>query len=167
MITLTIGFSKPRGDLALFGKAIMLYNRSKFSHCYVRFETAFEVPMISQASKGMVNFMSIPAFEKNNHIVEEFKIEVTPEQMTAIKMHSMHKAGLPYSVKQIVGIVIADIFNLKTNPFDKSPDTLVCSEYLAQIAGMLGVELDKDSSLISPKEMNKAFHKAYEGKFVL
>jgi hypothetical protein len=156
---LVVGFSRPKSKFALFGQLIMLYNRTPYSHCYIKYTTLTGVPLVSQASKGMLNIMSVPAFNLHNDVIHEFELPVTPEQLRLIKKNSMEKAGLPYSVKQIFGIVMADIFGLKVNPFDTDRDTFVCSEYLGQILLLLGYELPKDLSLLTPKDIYEALEK--------
>ena len=155
MSKLTIGFSRPSSKFAIFGRAIMLYEGVNYSHCYIKYTTGSGSVLICQASKGMLNFMSVPAFLLHNVVVEEFEIDVTPDQLAFIKKKSMDKAGLPYSVKQIVGIVVAGIFKLKTNPFDSDPDTFVCSEWVGETLQSLGVKIDKDLGLITPKDIRE------------
>jgi hypothetical protein len=153
MATLTIGFSKPSSRFALFGKAIMLYQRTNYSHCYIQFDTNSGSTLICQASKGMLNFMSPRAFELHNVRVKEFKLEVSTEKLGQIKKKSMDKAGLPYSVWQIIGITLADLLKLKKNPLDRNEDTFVCSEWVGQVLESIGADLDKDLSLLTPKDI--------------
>jgi hypothetical protein len=156
---LTIGFSKPKSKFAFFGRAIMLYEGTPYSHCYIKFTTLTGVTLISQASKGMLNFMSVPAFEMHNEVVEEFHLEVSDTLITLIKQNSMAKAGLPYSTLQIIGIVVADLFNLDKNPFDTDLDTFVCSEYLGQILMLLDYKIPRDLSLLTPKDIYTALER--------
>lgn len=161
MAKLTIGFSKPKSKFAVFGRAIMIYQGTPYSHCYVKYETSSEVFLIAQASKGMVNFMSVPAFELHNSIVQEFDLDVTAKQFSAVKKKSMESAGLPYSILQICGILVADILGLKVNPFDTDKDTFVCSEYLGQILLLLDYEITKDLSLLTPKDVHEIMEKKH------
>lgn len=161
MSTITIGFSKPASKWAIFGRAIMLYNSTPYSHCYIKFSTSGGVDLISQASKGMVNFMSVPAFIGHNTIVREFQLEVSAEQLLQIKVYCMQKAGLPYSVKQIIGILIADLFHLDKNPLDADKDTFICSEFLGEILSILNIHPPKDLSLLAPIDIYKELEKSH------
>ena len=162
MSTLTIGFSKPKSKFAIFGRAIMLYESTPYSHCYIKFTTTTNITLISQASKGMLNFMSVPAFELQNEVVKEFHVEVTDEQLKQIKIKSMEKAGLPYSALQILGILVADLFNMDKNPFDTDEDTFVCSEYLGQILLLLDYKIPRDLSLLTPRDIYIAMERKNE-----
>jgi hypothetical protein len=153
MELLTIGFSKPKSKFALFATAIKWFEQTEYSHCYIKFTTSSGVPLICQASKGMLNFMSPAAFNLHNIIVKEYEIVVSIEQLTQIKTSSMEKAGLPYSIKQVFGIVLARIFKLNKNPLDISEDTFVCSEWVGQVLESIGADLDKDLSLLTPRDI--------------
>lgn len=152
---LIIGFSRPRSTYAVFGKALMWYDSVPYSHCYIKFTTLTGITLISQASRGMINFMSVPAFDLHNVVVEEFQVEVSKETFQEIKELAMSKAGFPYSTKQIAGILVADVFNLHKNPLDLSKDTFVCSAYLANVCVLLGWALIKHESIMKPSDIYK------------
>ena len=159
---LIIGFSKPTAKFIPFAWAIQLFEGTEYSHCYIQFETSSGPTLICQASKGMLNFMSPEAFNLHNQVIREFEIEMSQEQLTQIKVRSMEKAGLPYSITQIIGIVIARIFKLDKNPLDQDKDTFVCSEWVGQVLESLGAELDKDLNLLTPRDIYEYLEKHYD-----
>lgn len=161
MKTLTVGFSKPKSKYAIGGSLIRWYQGTEYSHCYIKFEVISGPTLISQASKGMLNYMSPAAFDLHNVIVKEFQIQVPDEAFTKIKIMSMEKAGLPYSMIQLVGIVIADLFKLKKNPLDRNTDTFVCSEWVGQVLETIGADIEKDLSLLSPKDIYQYLEKTH------
>ena len=161
MANIIIGFSKPKTRFAIFAFAIKRFESTEYSHCYIKFKTFSGPPLVCQASKGMLNFMSPKAFDMHNIIVKEFSLDIPFEQLTQIKIKSIEKAGLPYSIKQIIGIVFARIFKLKVNPFDTDENTFVCSEWVGQVLKSIGAELDKDLSLLTPKDIYKYLEKHY------
>lgn len=159
---LTIGFSKPTSKFVPFAWAIQWFEQTEYSHCYIKFETSSGPSLICQASKGMLNFMSPEAFNLHNKVVREFELELSSEQLTQIKISSMEKAGLPYSIRQIVGIVIARIFKLTKNPLDHDKDTFVCSEWVGQVLESIGAELDKDLNLLTPRDIYEYLEVHYD-----
>lgn len=156
MRTLIVGFSKPKSKFAIFGRLIMLYSRTPYSHCYISFP---DVELISQASKGMVNFMNKDVFLEHNVIVKEFDIPVSDVQFQQVKRYAMKTAGKKYSFLQILGILIADLLRLDRNPLDMNKQTFVCSEYLGQIFKMLSIKINKHISLVTPKDIYEKVNK--------
>lgn len=157
MRTLKVGFSKSTKFMPLFSWAIRVWDRIEYSHCYTEFENRRhpELPLIYQASHDMMNFMSRPVFEKENEVVEEFTIQVSDEAYDRLMYKAIQIVGKPYGVKQIVGIILADIFNLKKNPFQTKEDTYICSEWCAIVLDELGYVIPKDRNLVTPKDIHK------------
>lgn len=157
MRKLKIGFSKSTKFMPFFSWAVRLWEDTEFSHCYTEFENRRhpELPLIYQASHDMMNFMSRLVFEANNEIVEEFVIEVSDEAYDNLLYKAIQIVGKPYGVKQILGIVLARIFNLKKNPFQTRGDTYICSEWCGIVLKELGYVLPKDPNLITPKDVYK------------
>jgi hypothetical protein len=156
--TLIIGFSKPKSPWSIFGHLIRIYTGADYSHCYIKFKSS---QLISQASKGIVNFTHEDVFLKNNLVIREFHIPVSDIQFEQIARYAIKTAGKPYSILQIFGIILADILSLDRNPLDMNKNTFVCSEYLGQILKLLGVKLDKHLSLVSPEDVYFKLEKLY------
>jgi hypothetical protein len=157
MRKLVIGFSKSTKKLPLFSWAIRLWDGTEYSHCYTQFENRRhpELPLIYQASHDMMNFMSRQVFESNNAVIEEFTIEITDEAYDHLMYKAIQLVGKPYGVKQILGIAVARVLNLKTNPFHTRQDTYTCSEWCGMVLKELGYVLPKDPNLITPKDVYK------------
>ena len=152
-----IGFSKSTKKLPLFSWAVRLWDGTPYSHCYTEFENRRhpELPLIYQASHDMMNFMSRPVFETENEVIEEFLIEVSDEAYDHLLYKAIQIVGKPYGVKQILGIVVARLFNLNYNPFETKADTYICSEWCAIVLEELGYVLPKDRNLLTPKDIHK------------
>lgn len=157
MRKVVIGFSKSTKKLPLFSWAIRLWEGTDYSHCYTQFENRRhpELPLIYQASHDMMNFMSRSVFQTENQVVEEFVIEVNDEAYDNLMYKAIQLVGKPYGVRQIFGIVLARIFDLKVNPFETKKDTYTCSEWCAIVLKELGYVLPKDPNLITPKDVYK------------
>lgn len=121
-----IGFSRAKG-FKPFSWLIMWYEKSDFSHVYIRLNTKWNTQLIYQASGAQVNFMGIKYFESVAQIVEEFELEISEDDYNTLMEFCTYECGAPYSLKQIFGMAIADIFKLKKNPFS-SQNRYVCSE---------------------------------------
>jgi hypothetical protein len=114
--------------------------------------------MISQASRGIVNFMSNDSFLVDNIIIDEVEIEVSDEVYCKIVELCEKKAGIPYSKKQIIGILIAQLLRLDRNPFDMSKQTVVCSEWVGLVLVLAGYKFETHLSLLTPVHIWKACH---------
>lgn len=155
MRTIKFGFSYSTKVFPIFSIGIRVWDGTEFSHCYTEFENRKfpHIPLIYQASHDMMNFMTRPTFLHNNKITHEFVVEVTDEQHDRLLEAAMKMAGKPYSTRQILGIVLADIFNLKKNPFTKSEESFICSEWCAIAMEILGFSFEKDRNLLKPVDI--------------
>ena len=99
--------------------------------------------------------MSRPVFLDTNKIVEEFEIEVSDEAYDRLMYRAIQLVGKPYGVRQIIGIVISQIFNLKKNPFVTKKDTYICSEWCGLVLKELGYVIPKDPNLLTPADVYK------------
>lgn len=161
MKTIVVGFSRHKSPFAIFSRLIRLYAGTDYSHCYIKFKAS---QLISQASKGLVNFTHEDVFLSHNIVTEEFHIPVTDLQFQQVAAYAIKTAGKEYSSLQILGILIADLLRLDRNPLDMSKDTFICSEYLGHILRLLGVKLDKHMSLLTPEDIYKELSRIYGKK---
>lgn len=123
---ITIGFSKGKG-IKPFSKAIMWYECTDFSHVYIKINTKWNTQLIYHASGTQVNFMGIKYFEMNAVPVHEFEFDINEDDYNKLMEFCTLECGAPYSIKQVFGILVADFFKLKKNPF-ASKNRYVCSE---------------------------------------
>lgn len=153
MKKIIIGFSHSTKKFALFSKAIQLWDGVPYSHVYFQFESQkYNVEMIYQASSTMLNYMAKPVFLKNNEVIKEFEIQITEQQYDKLMKDCMESAGLEYGVKQVFGIVIADILHLSNNPFSDN-EKYICSEWVAEQLEKLGYKFDKELDLVKPSDI--------------
>lgn len=158
MKTIVVGFSKSTKSIAPFSKAICLWDKTNYSHVYFQFKNVkYDVDMIYQSSSTMLNYMSKEVFLHHNTIAYEFKIAVTNEQYDKLMKNCIISAGLPYSIMQIFGIILADVFNLKSNLF-QNKDKYVCSEWVAEQLEELGYQFNKDLGLVKPSDIYRVLN---------
>lgn len=153
MKTIIVGFSHSTKKFAPFSKALQHWDNVPYSHVYFQFHAdKHDVDMVYQASSNMLNYMSKPVFLSINAVVEEIEIQVSDSDYNKLMKSCMESAGLEYALLQVVGIAIADIFNLDKNILS-NPDKYVCSEWVAEQLEHLGYKFDKPLDLIKPKDI--------------
>lgn len=159
MKKIIVGFSRSTKHFSPFSKGIQLWDNCDYSHVYFQFESSkYNVSMIYQASSTMLNYMSKDVFLQHNEVIYEFTLEITDEQYFQIMQNCMKSAGLAYGIKQIFGIIIADIFKLNKNIFS-DPEKYVCSEWVAEQIELLDYKFNKSLDLIKPIDVFKVLKK--------
>lgn len=163
MAKIYVGFSSPK-TWKPFAEAIKLAEGTQFSHIYIRMPTKakYGQDLIYHASGLAVNFMSSVIFESHNNIIKEFELDIDPETYNKTIAFAISKAGIPYGVKQILGIAICILGRKlgKTwkNPFADGDCSYICSELVAEIArNCWGISIADDLQLIDPKTLYSLF----------
>lgn len=158
MENITIGFSRPQ-KWKPFAWLIMTAYGIPYDHVYIKFHSNYyERDVIYQASSTMVNFMSPIVFQANNIIVKEFQLDISTENKKNMVKFAMDNAGIPYGIKQCLGLAIVKIcemFGKKIlNPFKDGGKTYVCCElatYVLEQYDSISIPFDQDT--INPKEL--------------
>lgn len=154
-MTLRIGFSKPKTGFPLLSWIIRLYEGVPFSHVYMRWQTKSGLWLCYHASGIQVNFLGPAAFEHHIHIVEEFEYEVSEEHAHVFRDYCIEQCGKPYALKELFGIVLADLFQLKKNPLSGGEWIQYCAELLARSWEKLtGQQLDFDKDRVKLKQVH-------------
>ena len=157
MYHVTIGFSKSKKFFPVGSWVIRLYQRTPYSHVYIKFYSeSLERSIIYEAVGQGVRFIGNKAWGKFAEPVSEFKISVSKDQYVELMRFCVDTSGLPYSYTQNLGIFLANLFKLKTNPLNSKGYN--CSEVIANILSKQGYEFKKDLNLITPKEIYEALN---------
>lgn len=103
-----------------------------------------------------VNFYESHNFDLENETLNEFVLEVDNKTYVNTLTYAIDKAGVPYGIKQIFGILFIKILKsiglAVNNPFANGPKEYVCSELVAEILGKFGHVTFKDNlDTITPK----------------
>ena len=170
MKSIVVGFSKSKKKLPIASWLIMLFQRTLFSHTYIRLNVGNTLPSdkILHASEGLVQSMSGTQFDKKHKVVQEFEI-VIPDIIVTDKLMNrksslynamlniMHEAsGDNYGTMQNIGIVYVRFMKFLgkevDNPFKCGWN---CSEFVASILMMIYPDKFKDVNLntITPKQV--------------
>lgn len=159
MRKLYVGFSRPKSGFVPFSQAIRAVLGTTYSHVYVKFKSdSFNRVLIYQASHLAVNFVGEDRFNDSAVTVAEFELDVSDETFKQTIQFAIDKAGVPYGMSQIFGILYVKalgLFGVKAkNPFPNGSGNYICSELVAQILKeIIGLKIEKDLDLIDPKEV--------------
>ena len=149
-----IGFSSPKSPWKLFANSIKLIEKRPYDHVYVRFpEPLYKKYMIFQASGTMVNMISPEIFLKVNFTIKEYEIEINEEQYGELWSFILTHLGIPYSLKQILGVLLMKIFHIK-QPFTEL-DGEICSKLGSQICELLNIQIKEDLNSITPSDLDE------------
>jgi len=153
METLTIGFSRSRKKLALISWLIRLYQRTPYSHTYLKFHSATLNRLLTYEAVGSgVRFIGNQQWSKEAEEIHSFTIPVKKCNYITILQYCVDHAGSDYGFMQNVGVILARIFRMKSNPFKKGKN---CSELVAEVLIHEGYKFDKQLDLITPKDIYK------------
>ena len=154
MKKITIGFSRSSGKLPIFSWLIMLFQRTNYSHAYMKFNSDnIDRTIVFQASGLKVNFIGLELFKTKEIIVKEFEIEISDESFNNIMKYAVDRAGQPYSLLQIINTAIYMI--CRKSPFDNQIIGWDCSKLMADMLEKeLGYNITEDLDVISPKDLH-------------
>lgn len=149
---IVIGFSRSKSIFAFFSLIIRLYLRTRYSHTYLKFySNSLGTSLVYEAVGSGVRFVGTKYFQSKALEVEEFKLTLTEEEYKKLLKWCVENEGQPYGFLQNIGIVIANILKLKSNPFKKGVN---CSEMIGRILANRGYKITKDFDLLDPKDIN-------------
>lgn len=146
-----IGFSKPTASLPLFGMLIEWVEARPYDHAYVRLPDPMDGEyLIFQASNLQVNLYNKDIFQQAHQSLKEYEIDITDEQYKALWKFVKSMLGIPYSLKEDLGILLMKIFHLAAQPFNDGNQAEFCSKLAATVCEMLGIKLPEDAGAIDP-----------------
>ena len=148
---ITIGFSKSRKKFAVGSWLIRWYMETPYSHVYVKFHSdSLNRDLVYEAVGSGVRFIGEKKWQSHAEEVASFSIQVPDDKYADLVKYCIDNAGDEYGFLQNIGIVIAGVFNEKFNRFN---DGMNCSENTYNIANLLGIVINKDKNLITPKDL--------------
>lgn len=153
MQQIVIGFSKSSKKLAVLSWLIRLYQKTPYSHTYLRFYSeTLNRTLVYEAVGSGLRFVGNWQWKKEAKEVYSFTIDVKKCNYVSMLQYCVDHAGTDYGFMQNVGVLIARIFGMKSNPFRKGKN---CSEVIAEILIHEGYTFDKPFDLITPKDIFK------------
>ena len=142
-VVLTGSLKKPR----FFADLIVWWDKHKnkaekpISHVSFKWTAkSWERDLFYQAQGHATIFSGGTLFYKQHEVIEEYELELTKEVESKIGQACVDREGIPYAVKQTVGIGISGLVYILTcgrhdieNPFADGTETVNCLEEVARI----------------------------------
>jgi len=133
-----------------------------YSHVFMGFDSSsLGLRSVYHAAHGMVHFMARDNFEIINHVVREYKINITEQQHTNMLRRAILLAGLPYAKLELAETVLYDIahtLGIKYTPSDEVG--YICSELVgAFLTAELGYVFTKPGCILNPADIDNALAK--------
>ena len=153
MKTISIGFSKSAKKFAIGSIAIRAYMQTDYSHVYIKFYSkSLDRTLIYEAVGSGVRFIGQEKWK--NHAIEmhSYDLEISDESYIKLMQFCVDNAGEEYAFCQNLGVVIAKVFNLEKNPFEKGQ---YCSEITGELLKLEGFRICKDINLVTPKDIKR------------
>ena len=162
MRKLRVGFSRPKSKtFPIFAWLIMLYERTPFSHVYIRWETKWETWLCYHAASVMIHFLGETSFAKHIHIVEEFEFDVTDEQFDKLMRFCTKYVGADYAISEVLKIPLWDLG--VTAPSTDDPWKQFCAELVLRAFGeMDGKELTLEADRVRLKTVYNFVKEKYQ-----
>lgn len=155
-------FSDSRGS-GFFGFFIKVWQRNTaFSHVTIRFyDTRIREHVIIESSHGEVHMMEWTNWKKHNQTKIEIPIKVDEERIVKLLKSTVRYLQLPYSFKNIAGIVLKRFFGASF--FDDDAKAFICSELIGELLKDK-LQIEQDLDFITPADIYNALkrHNLYE-----
>jgi len=151
-----VGLSNPKSD-NIYSKGIRTILRTPYSHCYVRWETSWGFDAVYEASGSSIKFVGGDIWHKNNNIHREWEMDISSRTYhSKFLPYLMSISGTSYGFIQILGILIAIIFGLSSNPLGDKSRKMICSELVYYIlTEIFEKKWENDPDLITPKDLER------------
>jgi len=151
MKTIIIGFSKSKKFLPIGSWLIRLFEQTPYSHVYLKFHSeSLNRTLIYEAVGSGVRFIGSTAWEQHAQEVASFDVDIIQCNYITLLQYCIDNAGIEYGYMQNIGISLAKLLNLKTNPFQTGKN---CSELVSEILKVEGFKPVINKDLITPKDV--------------
>ena len=166
MKQISINFTSSKKLLPIGCWLIKAYMNTSYSHVALEYTTSRNKSLVYEAVGVGVRFISKELWLQIAEIKESYILNMSEDQYNKVMDYCIDHAGIRYGYLQNLGIVLADLFNLKKNPFNGKEE--VCSQMLGEVLLELGFVFNKSTELLTPKDielalkMNNLFRKSGE-----
>ena len=153
MKSFIVGFSKAKSPWKIGSQVIREVENRDYSHVYIKFYSkSLDRTLIYEAVGSGVRFIGQEKWK--NHAIEmhSYDLEISDESYIKLMQFCVDNAGEEYAFCQNLGVVIAKVFNLEKNPFQKGQN---CSEITGELLKLEGFRICKDINLVTPKDIKR------------
>ena len=151
---LYIEFTRPlSGKCPFLSNLIRKFEKTPYSHVRLRWETGRKVPIVYEASGSQVSFLGDYAQTKQQvEVIHSFAIPLSLEQKQKLVDVAITYAGISYGKKQLFGLFLMRLFNLRKNPLADGMQGLICTELVARVlARVLNIHMNIDYDIVGLK----------------
>lgn len=154
--TVYIDFTRSRARFPLFSWAIQLFEQARYSHVRLHWRSNWFEWTTFEASGSAVRIIGRVG-EKHYPVTLVHRYEVTLNDEQFKRMISMLRyAGVRYGVKQILGMALQRLFDLRKNPFGDRHYTMVCSELIAYfLIEVMNVNPIENLDSVGPRQLKE------------
>lgn len=156
-----MGFSTPKRQNPL-SYLIKLIEGTPFSHAYIALRVEPGINVIYEANTLGLHFKSYRHFKIDNTIIKEYPLQIDNEQYNDLLSFLFNDSGKPYSVYQLIGILVYRIGKVfgKTWKITRDGTTQqVCSEVIAGILHVIDPSFVVDFDYATPKDLYQYLEK--------
>jgi len=159
MAKVIIGFSKPT-KFKLHAWIIEKIDGASFDHAYLRLTSSFlERDIIYQATSKGVDFIGSTLWLKNTRPVEEYELDITPDNYKTLIQFCIDNAGVPYGFLGVFGAgirkIVAKFGKTINNPFNDGLSSEFCSEIVTRCLDTIDpAQFDLNPDNITPNDLN-------------
>lgn len=167
MRKITFGFSKPKNKIfPIFSWLIRWYEKTPYSHVYLRWETSYGPKICYHAAHTTLHFLSELQFDKEIITVEDFELEVSEEAYKQVMLYCLKTCGREYGLWEVFGVALSEKLGLNFNLFKTGDREQFCAELAYRVLGIISdekltvdpdmVKLQYVHSLIKARAVNNA-----------
>lgn len=155
MTELFMEFTRPSGCKPI-SWAIRAIQGTPYSHVRFRWINSMGVEIIYEASGSNVKFIGpLAASSMKVDTVASVRFTLDRPQYRELVRVCMTYAGVTYGKLQLIGIGLAQLFNLNRNPLSRGTRQQVCSELAGRVMEeVLGQKIPLDWDMAGPKEIH-------------
>ena len=151
MKELKIQFTRPKGHkFPILSKIIRWAEKTPYSHVRLKWINTTGTSLVYEASGDEVKFLGPMAqLRAPVEIVSEFVFTLDQEAYRRLVKICMKYAGIKYSKKQLIGLLLVKLLRLKKNPIRDGHQGQICTELGARICNevlYLNLEIDYDTA---------------------
>lgn len=163
-MTVTVGFSRASSKVAVLSKLIMLFERTNYSHAYIKVRSdSLDRTLIYQATGSGVFFWGEESFLTHSTPVEEYRFSLDDDERRSLLRWCVDNSGKPYGKKQILGFAIQRAFAVLgikiKNIFADRAQSYICCELVAVALKEKGFMPQENQDDIGLKELRERVRK--------
>lgn len=151
-----IGLSSPKKE-SLLTKLIKVILRTKYSHCYVRWETSWGFDAVYEASGTSVKFVGGDIWHDKNKIHKEWALDISLRTYhDKFLSYLMSISGTKYGCLQLIKLGLSLLFRTSSRKRTDTKNRMICSEVIYYIlTEVFEKSWEVDPDIVTPKDIER------------